>query len=215
MPSDASLDIPAADKLTRMHSSTANPTPRFPTGGRVLAKSQPNELQFVTWNTGQSEKWSLDQISSHAEHQLCNWLEAQAASKKGFLGKTIIENPKKEWTLIDIWLEINLSPCTACATRLAGFLKNIAPPRNKVLKNIGTTPSGGRRLLAITEPEWRLAATISWNKRYDSPPQATNWSALRELVAAGWKLRAPLRDPSKALPPGWDAVPVEDLDSTN
>jgi hypothetical protein len=140
--------------------------------GEVLARREEDPAgvtRVVTWNTNNVEK---DQNVSHAEHHFVNWLVTE----------------KDRWPSIER-IMVNLaplSPCSYCAARLAGVLRDITKAR-------------GRPFAAPTRRREPGEAVITWSRLY----RWTTPSDVELLAAAGWKVHAPaarLEDPMRRAP---------------
>jgi hypothetical protein len=188
------LSLRALDRASPVRKTGACPAPLFPLGGHLQATDQcnPGILEIATWNTGEPITLNVTGSLSHAERQFIGYLNKKAEQEPLFLA-----------SIRSIEIDINLSPCTACADSLSGLLRNIndalgpeSPKASPVTRTVlpGTSSSGGRRILvsgAPSEAAPHVHALLRWGKLYTSGPQATNWPALFELCKAGWQLQSP------------------------
>ena len=155
-------------------------------GGRVLPiwLDDTAAVEIVTWNTGEASDLRRYGNLTHAEKQFVRFMGDRAFTR--------------------VEVEISHSPCTACATMLASWLKE-ARQKGRVVTQQPNRREGRRVYLGarvVRDPE--IPAILRWGQLYTTPPQATGWPAIKELYDAGWRLAAP----GTELPNGSGDVPV-------
>jgi hypothetical protein len=193
---DGDHDIIAVDPAAPLRSTGDRPAPAHPLGGRVLSFTPAGKgtmMTVATWNTGEPvdlQKWGN---LSHAERQFID-----------FMRKKELRDLSPFFANIEaIEVEINLSPCTACADGLAGLLRDIIATRpaapvtrapNRVVDRPATATAPARTAILIGSPLARppsVSATLRWEKLYAGGVQTTTWASLATLTKAGWRLTAP------------------------
>ncbi len=174
-----SLVVPAVDESVRVRASAANPAPDAASGGLVRAGThdQSNVLELACWNIGEPQSLNFTGNRTHAERQMVEYLKAMEAAAPGFFG-----------SIVSIEIDINRSPCTACADSLCGLLNRIRAARPAVAAPVRMM--GGRKVFSSPSAA-PVPATLRWQALHAGGPQATNWAALLELSRAGWRLLSP------------------------
>jgi hypothetical protein len=136
--------------------TTLIPAPLQPVTGRtamggllVPPVEGSGEVRLVSWNTGDLDP-KVQSNASHAERQFTEWFEAQPM------------NWRRRVRSIDV--QINLSPCTFCASDLAR-IRRYAPGLE--------------------------AASISYTQPYQQGPLASTPASIGSLRSSGWSVSGP------------------------